>query len=825
MDIIDIVLAKALTPQQLASYIAQAQQATTIATTAANNISAITEQTNENNTNSEAALANVTAALADLSAAADTEIDKLEIEAEITSSSSGVGVDLVVSYPSGKVDTLNDVVKYYKNIGQNEDGTLTQKAITDYFNSVYINMCKDLDYTNNMSFALVNVDSAESFTKQVIDLGETITPAGSITGTMTFTGNHTLISITQTNLSTGEHVYHPYHLKTPLIDGHTYRLIIHAVDNTKNLKNYCYPILTYSADSVTYEETAFQTKDLHVADNGDYYAEFTYSTTDPTFAGKSPSIAYYIDKIYNLEVAFFLQDVTANYTTGLKTYGGGDSSSTNLGPNNSGKVVIVGKDGNIIASDIDADNVIEMLINNDLYTYTNVVGLEIDYANKTFSRLYDAAGLTGGTDFDQFKMYGGRRKCIVNSQGEIVAWEGEVGYTEANDSYQVMVYQPKFYYKRKVINKESDSFGNTIIRKEQILLSDEMKIGFKVHPAFIDPTTQEEKDYILIGAYEGVPILSSAPQDFDYKANDYSTYINSDTDKMGSLAGRRPIKSWGTRTFHPNKCEAMANHISSYFHNTILATYNINQMLALVEYGGFNIQNYVGKGVVSQTAASLICAAITGATASLSTASGVAATGSAAMTEYVTTYGVQTTTTNGQLSAVYRGVENVWGSLWEAISGAQVLGTGKSGSGGRVIVCSDFNYVGITQGNLRVIPENYSDAGFELSSVDNWIPTFGYSNNFDWAFVPVNTNESTGNSVLPVGDRYWHGPNAESQLNKVSYGGAWTHGDNAGLFSCSFDKENQIDSTGTGGRIWTYGAPAIQKTNYQKWQTKVMNNG
>lgn len=144
MDIIDVILAKALTPQQLNNYIKQAQQATSIATEAATNLDALTEQTNTNNTNAENALAQAqeayelnSDALARIDSALvgslNDEIDKLTISKITRATNEVISTDLRTTYPDETTKVLQDVVKYYTSHGQNTDGTMTQKAITDIF--------------------------------------------------------------------------------------------------------------------------------------------------------------------------------------------------------------------------------------------------------------------------------------------------------------------------------------------------------------------------------------------------------------------------------------------------------------------------------------------------------------------------------------------------------------------------------------------------------------------------------------------------------------------------------------------------------------------
>ena len=79
------------------------------------------------------------------------------------------------------------------------------------------------------------------------------------------------------------------------------------------------------------------------------------------------------------------------------------------------------------------------------YVDEDIVGLCVDYKNKTFKRLAGAYGKTAGTDFDVFPMYGGRKRCNVSDDGTINAYYGDENYIEDGTNGQVMVYQPAFY--------------------------------------------------------------------------------------------------------------------------------------------------------------------------------------------------------------------------------------------------------------------------------------------------------------------------------------------------------------------------------------------
>jgi hypothetical protein len=97
------------------------------------------------------------------------------------------------------------------------------------------------------------------------------------------------------------------------------------------------------------------------------------------------------------------------------------------------------------------------------YTEDDIYGVEVDYANRTFARLAGAIGKTPGADFDSILAFGGRYRCNLTDAGVEVAKYGDIGYTEtgaltqaitiegvtyaAGTPVQVMVKQPKFYYK------------------------------------------------------------------------------------------------------------------------------------------------------------------------------------------------------------------------------------------------------------------------------------------------------------------------------------------------------------------------------------------
>ena len=142
MDIIDVILGRALSSQgQISTYAAMAQKAVSDATAAISSINSITEQTNTNNEAAEAALQDASDALALVQQALEdidavsletiiAKIKQVELSKNTTTSSTAIINDIITTYPDESQETLANIVKYYRETGNNEDGTMTQKAIT-----------------------------------------------------------------------------------------------------------------------------------------------------------------------------------------------------------------------------------------------------------------------------------------------------------------------------------------------------------------------------------------------------------------------------------------------------------------------------------------------------------------------------------------------------------------------------------------------------------------------------------------------------------------------------------------------------------------------
>lgn len=347
------------------------------------------------------------------------------------------------------------------------------------------------------------------------------------------------------------------------------------------------------------------------------------------------------------------------------------------------------------------------------YSDTDIVGLEADFANNTFTRLAGAVGKTAGTDFDSFNMFGGRKRCIVDDTGNIIAYYGDENYNEAGTSGQVMVYQPKFYYRVVPLTLEPNGKGYHL-RKARYYLSDTPKSGFKIHPAFV--SNGIEKEYILLSAYEGS--LYHIPQAY-YLSNDEQaiTADNINDYMLSSVTNSdhtTKVCTGTTQSLTRGNARKLAQNRGAGWNISTIQSISATQLLFAVEYGGFNTQELLGKGSISSTQP-------IGQTSSFGNTSGV-----------VQGYNMPIT---------YRGEENFWGNKFKFVDGINIKRT------------EDVVEIYIADNNFEEskTTEQYKGVNITVSTANGYISAFAYSEEYDWLFL---ASETSGTSALPVGDEW-----------------------------------------------------------------------
>ena len=419
------------------------------------------------------------------------------------------------------------------------------------------------------------------------------------------------------------------------------------------------------------------------------------------------------------------------------------------------------------------------------YTDADIYGVEVDFKNKKFTRLAGAVGKTPGDAFDGVKAFGGRRRCNVTDDGKVVAYYGDAGFSETGvltsaitigeNTYptgtkvQVMVEQPKFYYKVVPLELEKIQGGKGFhMRKARYYVSDTMKAGFKIHPAFIKDG--KEKNFIYLSAYEGCTYDTSASS---YKLNDAQD-VDWTNDVLASIANAKPTSGLTQSGATRNGFRTIAAKRGSGWSQQTIQSVAATQILFLVEYASFNIQEKLGAGVTTKVddgATSMT--EITGATTTLGNKSG------------------QVINTNGYSVVAYRGEENPFGNLWKWVDGINTNNgsTFAEGDTGTIYV-ADHGF----KDDSGDAP--YHEVGFSSVYLGwSYISAFGYAEDDDWLFYPT---EGKGNSSLPVGDC---GQVVNPGWRVTSLGAPWDNGSYSGLFCLSVGSDSGGRARSVGGRL------------------------
>ena len=387
-------------------------------------------------------------------------------------------------------------------------------------------------------------------------------------------------------------------------------------------------------------------------------------------------------------------------------------------------------------------------------------------------------------DFERLNCFKNRKRCTVAADGTINHWYGETGYAENGTDGDVMVYQPKFYYKVEPLKLEpiSGSIGYHI-RKAIYYISDAPIGGFKLHPAFINHNGNEV-DGFFIGAYEGCVYDVSASA---YILNDTGTvdFTSGTGDKFASITNAKPA-SGITNNLTADNILVLCKNKGTGWYSMGIKQYSMNQLMMLIEYGP-NSQAGIASGVVGLTDdSSTNMSLLTGSTSSIGNGTGRAAS---------STNGTTTYTDADKTSVSYRGMENPYGNIWEFEQGASLYGNG-SQRGGQPYIANDFNYV---EGKYT---DNYNPVGFTIASASNYVTAFGYGDEkYDWLMMASDTAVSTSSIVHD----YQYIVSSLNGARGLGIGGRWDAGDRAGVFYWDAHSAGSKYRT-SGGRLCKYNA-------------------
>jgi len=367
-----------------------------------------------------------------------------------------------------------------------------------------------------------------------------------------------------------------------------------------------------------------------------------------------------------------------------------------------------------------------------------VIGIEWDTrsASSTLTRI-DAAGKKI-TDialgfFDSHPTFGGRWRCVrdratgqitfgANARGDGLILDGSAG--------DVLVRKPAFYVKHEY----DDDTGLA-----RWWVSARPAAGFSLHPYYYMRGGGVPAPYMFSGAYESYGLV-------------YGGQF-----RLGSASGKQPVTGGVAYPDLPNSgrlniddAELYASRISpgnagceSFW------GYCADQLLMYIEYGTFDIQTALGKGIVDLSSGVGFAGKLTGAD---NIDSRLAENGTG------TGDGV-----DGKTPVCWRGIENPYGNVWKFIIGANVNLNG------------DFRVIrrdglGTLAGTLA---EGSYESGTGLPTTSGYISGLLHTDLAGVAFLP---SAAAGSDSSYLCD-YWYAPTGDRILLA---GGSWSYGRSAG---------------------------------------------
>ena len=369
--------------------------------------------------------------------------------------------------------------------------------------------------------------------------------------------------------------------------------------------------------------------------------------------------------------------------------------------------------------------------------------------------------------FNNYPIHGNMARCSLaydEVEEEWVATYGSdakgTGLTLTDD--YVMVRIPKTYYKFEY----DDPFWRWWISPYPVT-------GFDLHPAFYQRGhSASPADQIYVGAYTAGANGGTTTNNSTYNTV-YAT--NWSGLKLTSKSGVKNLTGSGS-SGTIGQFETAGTAIGTGWGLTNFHTLNLLQLLFYTEYASFDSQSKVGLG---RTNASNTAAALTGTY--LNQVGEGAGTDIQSLLASNGTYG---STSNDYHSVVWRGIENLWGNIWQFVPGYNTTDTShrilkRDGTGTIADVMASGSYEEITS----PIPLNGTT---RISGTDAGAYCHGYVSGFD-----LDSSEVLGHMFIPgalsgasntyLTDYFYSHQSGISQTGVLLAGGRWDNGASAGV--------------------------------------------
>lgn len=367
-------------------------------------------------------------------------------------------------------------------------------------------------------------------------------------------------------------------------------------------------------------------------------------------------------------------------------------------------------------------------------TEKGVLGVEVDFKNNKVTRLGEAKGLEGGSDFNQFNMFGGRKRIITTHDGiylrdvnsnnlditegfilskPIIGGNG-VSYP-VGTPVQVMVKQPAFWYRVVPLElKKIDYQDGFSIVRARYYISETYRKGFKLHPAFLSRDEKRKPlSHIYLSAFECCG--------YDKYGNQYAeggSLPPTQDVALASVSGKDPTSNQDglfTYTDIKNILSMTTSNFGEWIMEDIFI-HSMNQLLFLIEYASFDTQEKIGVGLYAYYGHFL-----TGLTKHLINVTG------------------ESTGVEGKKAISYRGYENWYGNLGTYIDNIE-----KRTDNSHDLIYPYINYNNKAE-DYQLVP---FDLGYGPVYDDGFISAIGYHEDFDYLFLATEY-EGSSSGLIP----------------------------------------------------------------------------
>jgi hypothetical protein len=366
------------------------------------------------------------------------------------------------------------------------------------------------------------------------------------------------------------------------------------------------------------------------------------------------------------------------------------------------------------------------------------VGIEWDTSSNspTLTRI-DVNGDALNTDaafFNNHMIWGGMRRCVRNRTTGVITHGSDnvgTGLTLDGSAGDVLVQIPNAKFRYEVDGTKRRWWVAPLSYNNQ---------NFTIHPAAVQ-RGGATRSKLYLGAFESYG------------------YLDGSAFKLGSATGKTPVTGEVAYPDLPNTGRLTLDDAELYVKNAGYSgignvwTYSYIQLLMYIEYGTFDIQTALGKGIVDLASGTNFAGKLTGAD-SIDTRLGTNGTGTGS--------GI-----NGQTPVCWRGLENPYGNCWEFITGINMF-------------LSDGSYRVLKRDGTGTPAATLAEGSYETGSGTVPKTADGYINGIQsgelgaLSFVP---SANAGSSSTYLCDQFYY-PRYNPSI--VLFSGIWSSGSAAG---------------------------------------------